>query len=260
MIRNLLIISGAGLVLAIVGIGGSLAMGGADLARNSWTWAIDDNSRGGFNIHRTVEAEVQPMATRTLDWADTQRLTVSLPGKVTYVQTDAAPGITLTGPQDLIDRITFQNGQLLMTERAANDTAYVRIGRDGITGWSDSETLRITINANSVQSFELQGNTDLEVRGYDKPSLELVLTGGSDIEMQGRTQTLKVDASGHSRAELDDLLTTDATITTTGNAGVKTSANGMVVVDGSGDSAVRLTRRPAELRQTLSGDAEVRQD
>lgn len=259
MIRNLLIISGAGLVLAIVGIGGSLAMGGADLARNSWTWVIDDNDRGGINIRRTEQDDIA-VATRAIDWVDTARLTVSLPGNVTYVQTDAAPGITLTGPQDLLDRITFQNGQLLMTERAGNDTAYVRIGRDGIAGWSDREKLKITINANSVQAFELQGSTNLEVRGYDKPSLDLVLTGGSDIEIQGRTQTLKVDASGHSSAELDDLLTTDATITTTGNAGVKTSANGMVVVDGSGNSAVRLTRRPVELRQTLSGDAEVRQD
>lgn len=260
MIRNLLIISGAGLVLAIVGIGGSLAMGGADLARNSWTWVIDDNSRGGINIRRTEQDADIAIATRSIEWADTQRLTISLPGNVTYVQTDAAPGITLSGPQDLLDRITFQNGQLLMTERPRTETAYVRIGREGISGWSDREKLTITINANSVQAFELQGNTDLEVRGYDKPSLDLVLTGGSDIEIQGRTQTLKVDASGHSSAELDDLLTADATITTTGSAGVKTSANGMVVVDGSGDSAVRLTRRPVELRQTLSGDAEVRQD
>ena len=48
MIRNLLIISGAGLVLAIVGIGGAFALGGADLTRHSWSWVVsekDDNFR-----------------------------------------------------------------------------------------------------------------------------------------------------------------------------------------------------------------------
>ena len=46
MIRNLLIISGAGLILAIVGIGGAFAVGGRDLARHDWTWVVTDDNAG----------------------------------------------------------------------------------------------------------------------------------------------------------------------------------------------------------------------
>ena len=46
MIRNLLIISGAGLVLAIVGIGGAFAVGGRDLIRHERTWVITDDEAG----------------------------------------------------------------------------------------------------------------------------------------------------------------------------------------------------------------------
>ena len=66
-----------------------------------------------------------------------------------------------------------------------------------------------------------------------------------------------VDASGYNSVKLDELLTRDATIRVSGDASVRTSADGKVEIDGSGDTRVRLTRQPAELRQTLSGEAEV---
>jgi len=261
MIRNLFIISGVGLVLAVVGIGGSLSLGGADLARNSWVWAIKDNDRGGVNITRTVgDGEGAVRGTRQIGWDGTERLAISLPGDVLYIQDGSAPGITLTGPQELIDRVTFANGQLVLASRGDNNTAYVGIGKNGISGWRDSDQLKVTINAASVKTFELQGSTDLEVRAYDQPSLDLLLTGSADIEVQGRTNTVTVDASGSSSAELDELVGTDANIRASGNAGVKTAANGVVVIDGSGNARIRLTRNVTELRQTLTGNAEVRQD
>lgn len=261
MIRNLLIISGVGLVLAVVGIGGSLSLGGADLARHSWVWAIKDDDHGGINITRTVnDGEVAPQSTRQIAWDGTERLGISLPGDVLYIQNGNAPGISLTGPQELIDRVTFANGQLVLASRSNDNTAYVGIGKNGISGWNDSDQLKITINAASVKTFELQGSTDLEVRAYNQPTLNVLLTGSADIEVQGRTETLTVDASGSSSAELDELVGTDANIRVSGNADVTTAANGVVIVDGSGNGSVRLMRNVAELRQTLSGNAEVSQD
>ena len=261
MIRNLLIISGVGLVLAIVGIGGSLSLGGADLARHSWVWAIKDDNRGGVKITRSIDIDSDAiLETRQIAWDSAERLTVSLPGDVLYIQSDTAPGISITGPKDLIERVPYTNGQLLMTSTRDNNTAYVGIGKNGITGWSDTDQLKVTINAASVKTFELQGNTDLEVRAYSKPSMDILLTGNADIEVQGRTEKLTVDASGNTSAELDELIGPDATIRVSGNAGVKTAANGTVVIDGSGNGRVRLTRTASDLRQTLSGEAEVRQD
>lgn len=261
MIRNLLIISGVGLVLAIVGIGGSLSLGGADLARHSWVWAIKDDDRGGMKISRSIDIDADVLLdTRQIAWDDAERLTISMPGEILYVQDGSAPGISITGPKDLIERVTYTNGQLLLASRDNGNTAYVGIGKNGIQGWSDNDQLKVVINATSVKTFELQGNTDLEVRAYNQPSMDLLLTGNADIEVQGRTDKLAVDASGNTSAELDELIGPDATINVSGNAGVKTAANGSVVIDGSGNGRVRLTRVTTELRQTLSGEAEVRQD
>lgn len=96
MIRNLLIISGAGLVLAIVGIGGAFAVGGRDLARHDWIWVITDDEAGdsGFTVER---GQVSPDATRTLEWTGDERLAINIPADVVYDQQAETPGITVTG-------------------------------------------------------------------------------------------------------------------------------------------------------------------
>lgn len=258
MIRNLLIISGVGLVLATAGIGASLAMGGADLARHSWVWIIQDNDKGGLNIRRTQDEAIVENITRQMAWDGTERLSISLPGEVLYVQDATAPGMTITGPKSLVERVTFVNGQLMLNTTDESGTAYVGFGKNGIRGWSDS--VKVTINAASAKAFELKGNSELQVRGYDQPTLDLLLTGSSEVEVMGRANAITLDASGNSSAELDELIGSDAIIRASGNANVKTAANGTVSIDASGNADVRLTRNVSSLRQTLSGEAEVRMD
>lgn len=257
MIRNLLIISGVSLLVGVVGVAGSMAVGGADLARHSWTWVISDDDNGSLDIRRTEAPET---ITRTIAWVDTEQLTLSLPGKVVYIQDASAPAISVTGPASMVERVTFTDGQLLLASNGERDTAYVRWTANGLNGWSEDDALKVTINAASVKAFNVQGSTDLEVRAYNQDSLSLVMTGNADVKVQGRTNTLSIDGSGSSSAELDELLGRDATIKLSGNADVETAADGVVVIDASGSASVELTRRPSELRQSLSGDADVHQN
>lgn len=261
MIRNLLVISGASLVLAIVGIGGAFALGGADLARHSWTWIIDDDNTGSLNIRRTIDGDpVRHDATRDIAWTAQDKLSIRLPADVRYIQTNEAPGISIKGAQEMIDLISFHDGKLVMAEARSNDTAYVTLNRNGLNGWSSSDNLQVTIRAPSVKSFELSGVTDLEIVGYDQPSLDLLLTGSAEVEVQGRTNKVSVDTSGNATAELDELIGEDAIIRTSGSSGVKSAANGRVQIESSGSSRVRLTRNPQQISQNLSGTATVRQD
>jgi hypothetical protein len=260
MIRNLLIVSGAGLVLAIVGIGGSMAVGGADLARHTYTWALDDDDNG-IRFQRTTNGELkQTMINRQVAWDNREALAIRVPGDVLYVQTSENPGISITGPQQLVDRVTYDSGRILISDYDRDRKAYVSWGPSGIRGWNTSEGLKIVVRAPSVKSFNLQGETDLEVQGYEHPTLDLVLTGNSDVEVYGRAEKVSVDASGNASAYLQEVISTDANINVSGNADVKTAANGKVVINGSGTSVVRMTRRAAEVQQTLSGEAEVDQD
>lgn len=260
MIRNLLIISGAGLVLAIVGIGGSMAVGGADLARHTYTWALDDNDNG-VRFQRTTAAEVkETMISRQIAWDNREALAIRVPGDVLYVQTSENPGITITGPSQMVERVSYDNGRILISDYERDGKAYVSWGPNGIHGWNTSEGLKIVVRAPSVKAFDLQGQADVKVQGYNQPTLDLTLTGNSDFEIFGRAEQVTVDASGNSSAYLDELIGSDAIINISGNADVKTAANGKVRIDASGTSKVRMTRRASEVQQTLSGEAEVEQD
>jgi hypothetical protein len=259
MIRNLLIISGAGLILAIVGIGGAFAVGGRDLARHDWTWVITDDGAGddSFRIER---GQVSPETTRAIAWTGDERLMLNLPADVVYDQQADAPGITVMGADTVVNRVRFANGRLTLDEAPRGDRSYVRWTRTGIRGWSETDALKIVIKAPSVKAFDLSGPTELKIRGYDQKTLDLTLTGASDVKVQGRAETVTVDVSGAGDARLDELIVDDAVVRVSGSGDVRVGPTGKAEVDVSGSGEVRLTRRPGELRQSVSGSGEVSQD
>lgn len=259
MIRNLFIISAAGLVLAIVGIGGAFAVGGRDLARHDWTWVITDDEAGDDSV-RIERGQVSPETTRTIAWVDGQRLAIDLPADVVYDQQAETPGITITGAETVVNRVRFSNGRLTMDEGPRGDRSYVRWTRTGIHGWSETDALKIVIKAPSVTSFDLSGPTELKIRGYDQPTLNLTLTGASDVKVQGRTETVTLDVSGAGDARLDELIVNDATVRVSGSGDARVGPTGKadVAVTGSGD--VRLTRRPSQLNMDIRGSGDVTQD
>ena len=259
MIRNLLIISGAGLILAIVGIGGAFAVGGRDLARHDWTWVITDDEAGdsGFTVER---GQVSPDTTRTIEWTGGDRLAINIPADVVYDQQADTPSITVSGAQSVVERVRFSNGRLTLDEAPRGDRSYVRWTRTGIRGWSETDALKIIIKAPSVKTFDLSGPTELKIRGYDQPSLDLTLTGSSDVRVQGRTDAVTVDVSGAGDARMDELIVDDAKVRVSGSGEVRVGPSGKAEVDVSGSGEVRLTRRPAELRQSVSGSGEVTED
>lgn len=258
MIRNLLIISGAGLVLAIVGIGGAFAVGGRDLIRHERTWVFTEGETGdGFTIERGA---VSPAVTRTIAWTGDQRLAIDLPADVTYDQDASAPGITISGPKTVVDRVRFANGRLTMDDAPQGNRGYIRWTHTGIQGWSETEALKIVIRAPSVKAFDLSGPAELTIRAYDQPTLDLTLSGSSDVKAQGKTGAVTLDISGSGNAELEDLFVTDAKLRVSGSGDAEVGPTGKAEVDVSGSGSVRLTRRPAQLRQEVSGSGDVTQD
>ncbi|KAK0330256.1 hypothetical protein LTR94_033555, partial [Friedmanniomyces endolithicus] len=102
-------------------------------------------------------------------------------------------------------------------EAPRGDRSYVRWTRTGIRGWSETDALKIIIKAPSVKTFDLSGPTELKIRGYDQPSLDLTLTGSSDVRVQGRTDAVTVDVSGAGDARMDELIVDDAKVRVSGS-------------------------------------------
>ncbi|OGN43152.1 MAG: hypothetical protein A2623_11590 [Caulobacterales bacterium RIFCSPHIGHO2_01_FULL_70_19] len=258
MIRNLLIITGVGLLLAVVGIGGALALGGRDLARHEWTWVVTDD-RAGDSDFRFQRGRVGPDVTRTLAWDGGERLSVDMPAEVTFVQGDEA-GVHITGPQTVVGRVRLEDGRLTLDDDEDVERGYIRWNANGIRVWSETEALRVTVTAPDVRAFELVGSGDLSIRDYDQPAMELTLHGSGDIDARGRTDLLGLTVNGSGDVDLDQLIATDAVITVRGSGDVIAGPTGAVRVDVGGSGDVTLTRRPDRLNQTVDGPGDVEID
>lgn len=259
MIKTLFIIAGAGIVLATGSLVGAAALAGGDLRHNDWTWSLVDNDVGGDNFQMRRGAG-EPDVTRTLTWAGGERLQIEVPGDVVYVQ-GSTPGVVVTGPRDLTGRIRIVGDRLTLDDNGeGNEHGYIRWSGDGFQVWSAGDRIKVTVTAPAVSSFDLVGSADLEIRDYDQPRLNLILSGSGDVTGSGATRTVWIDVSGSGDVDLAALNTVDADVQLSGSGDVRVGPTGKAVVDVSGSGDVDLTRRPAELSRTLSGSGDIDQN
>jgi hypothetical protein len=249
MIRTLLIITGAGLVLCVAALSGAAAIGGNDLARNGWEWTFHDGDRSEtITIER---GDNSPSVTRNLAWTGGDTLAIDIPGDVTYVQGDT-PSVVITGRKSLVDRVNLIDGRLTWDEDDDEDHV--------VLGWSNNSRLRVVVTAPSVKRFDLQGSADLSIRGYDQPTFDLNVSGSGDVDAAGETQTATIDTTGSGDSDLSALQLTDANIDTSGSGDLRVGPTGTARIDISGSGDVDLTRRAANLTQSVSGSGDIDQN
>ena len=255
MIKTLFIIAGAGLVLSAGSLAGAAALGGADLRHNDWTWSLDENDVGGDNF-RMQRGRGEPDVTRNLTWAGGDRLQIEVPGDVVYVQ-GANPGVVVTGPKDLADRIRIAGDRLTLDDDDRSEHGYIRWSGDGFQVWSADDRLKITVTAPAVTSFDVVSSSDLTIRDYDQPRLNLILSGSGDVTASGSARAVQIDVSGSGDVDLAALTTVDADVQVSGSGDVRVGPTGKASVDISGSGDVDLTRRAAEVSRKLSGSGDI---
>lgn len=260
MIRNLLVITGVGFVLALAGIGGAVALVGNDVQRHDWTWVVTDDASGDSNF-RFERGQADPEISRTLAWTGGDSLSVQTPGEVIYRQGDQA-GVTVSGPKGLVERVRVQDGRLTLTgyDEDEEQRGYIRWNRNGIRAWSATEALRIVVTAPSVTSFEMGDYGELSIRDYDQPALNLTLNGGGDVSARGQTDKLSLTLNGWGDALLDRLVVTDAEVKLAGHGDARVGPTGRADIEISGHGDVTLTRAPAQVEQSITGWGDVERD
>jgi hypothetical protein len=248
MIRTLLIIAGAALVLCVATLSGAAAIGGNDLARNGWEWTFHEDGED-HTVH-FQRGDETPAVTRNIAWTGGDRLEIDIPGDVTYVQGDT-PSVVITGPKSRVDRVSLAAGRLGFSDQEEDRV---------VVGWGRNARLRVVVTAPSVRSFELSSSADLSIRDYNQPSLAVRVSGSGDVDAAGQTQAVAIDLNGSGEIDLTSLRTTDATVDVNGSGDVRVGPTGSAQIDINGSGDVELTRRPANLQQSVSGSGDIIQN
>lgn len=241
MIRSLFIIAAAGLVLTIVCLGGAAALGGREVARDGWRISGDGWSLVQGDFH--WDSSEETLVSREIVWEGGDALTFDLSARVIYAQGDE-PSITVSGPEEIVDRITFEDGRFDLENDGARRGRHTRP--------------RITVVAPAVTRFVLNGSQQLEIRDYDQPVLDIALSGSGDVEGYGRADRLNVRVDGSGDVDLAGLRVSEAAIEINGSGDVEAAPAQAadVVIRGSGD--VSFATRPVRVTSEISGSGRVR--
>ena len=116
---------------------------------------------------------------------------------------------------------------------------------------------KVHVPAINFEALTLSGSSDLEWDGCVVDKLAVVVSGGSDCEVAGHCNTLVVEASGGSDADLEDLLACDVTVEASGGSDVSVHATRTISVVASGGSDVYISGTPQISDWSVSGGADV---
>ena len=116
---------------------------------------------------------------------------------------------------------------------------------------------KVYVPAFNFEALTLSGGSDLEWDGCVVDKLAVVVSGGSDCEVAGHCNTLVVEASGGSDADLEDLLACDVTVEASGGSDVSVHATRTISVVASGGADVYISGTPQISDWSVSGGADV---
>lgn len=259
MIRKLFLFAGVSFVISIGCIAASAALISQDVNTHGWNMSVlEDGDHVRFKKGDFAKADLP--VTKTLAWTGGDSLSVDVPADVVYTQGPTA-GITLTGPQALLDRLQFNDGKLTYTDGPERQhIVTLHWGQDGFDARDSDDNLKIVVTAPNVKTFALAGNGDLSLHGYDQKSLDVTLSGNGSINATGHTDALKLTISGDGDADLEGLAIKDADITINGSGDATLAATGKAQVNIAGSGDVDLTIKPTSLVSHISGSGSVNQD
>lgn len=227
MIRKLLIVAVSGAMLALIAIGGAIAIGGPDL-------------RGAFRDGHFVwdsEGYKGPVVKKELAFDATRPLEIALPVDMRFVRGDKVSMI-VEGPKDAIDALVYEDGRLDLR---------------GPHAGGPNHGIKLRITAPVLPALDISGPANIEIEDLRQPEFNLSMAGAGNIEANGKVDRLAIDASGAGNVDLSKLEAGDAEVAIAGLGNADINAGGKVEVAIAGAGNVTLHRKPRELDSDIAG-------
>ena len=245
MIRTLFIISGAGLLLAIICIGGAFAIGGRDIATRGWSnygpfWNFvwDGNHWDGNWDRQWGGAQI----TREVPWSGDDEIVIGHRGEVHYKQGLAAK-VEVTGPSDLVNRLQMTNGRLRL---------------DGAQPLDGRARLDVTITAPRVERFSIVGAARLTIDDYDQDQMRVEIRGSGDITAHGKARRVDVEIMGSGDADVGGIDAEEVNVDIKGSGGATIAPTQRARIDVKGSGDVTMLTNPPDVDTDIKGSGDIR--
>ena len=248
MIRVLFLTTAAGIGVCILCLSIAMAIGGSDMVR-SGGWRL------GPHVHVDLDGRHHhgddnddddtlggPTTSRDLAWDGSTRLEIEAPADVVYTQAPGPAKITVTGPRGAVDKVSVSHGSI------------------DYDGSDDGPRLQIVMTAPDIESFNLDGDTRLTVKSYDRDRLKLEMDGSADATVAGKARNVDASLSGSGKADLGQLIANDAHVEISGSGVASLSPKDSADIEITGSGDVTLYGHPARVHSEVTGSGEVRSE
>lgn len=193
-----------------------------------------------------------PLEVRKIAWTGSDRLQLAGLAEVTFIQ-GPSPEIILSGPSAVLDRVKIHGGKIEVDGRCSRTVAMPRAG-DCV----DGADVKIQVTGPATTRFDLSGASRLAILGYDQPKLDMALSGLATAEVEGRTDQVKLDASGGGEADLSRMVVKTASINLSGLGRARIGPSEKARIDISGGGELDLLSHPATLKSRVTGKGHIR--
>jgi hypothetical protein len=236
MIRTLSIVAVSGLVLAAACFAGAFALGARDFGVHGWgpIWRFD---RSDHYSHLWNG----PETTRQIPWSGDHTLEFAQGGEIHFTQ-GAERKMVVTGPADLVKRLSMQGGRLFLAEGP-------------FSPWGGG--LKIEVTAPDVDTFKVLGSSNLAIAGYDQDKLEVEIDGDGDVTTTGKAREVDLTIRGAGDVDAGRLAADQAHVRILGSGDATIAPSSAADIDIAGSGDVTLKTNPPRLETNIMGSGDV---
>ena len=145
----------------------------------------------GMALAQEMRPTVDRPGHREFTWAG-DRLGVSGSMRVN-VRRDGAPRVVVTGPRELVERVTLRDGRMGM------ENSYNSWWRN----WGPNDRIEVEISGAALNEVSVSGSGTVRLGTLRQSALEVHISGSGSIYADGQVTRLDADVSGSGSARLD---------------------------------------------------------
>lgn len=123
---------------------------------------------------------------------------------------------------------------------------------------SPSAKMNVKISMPSIEGLDLSGASDGKITNVHADSLELKVSGASEVSISGETKNLEADASGASEINAENLKVEDGKIEASGASSATVSVANNLEAEASGASKISYAGEPKNIKQNASGASSIK--
>lgn len=191
-----------------------------------------------------------PMVTENRDVGSFDSIAVRGAARI-VVRVGTTQSVTVEGPEKSVKSLSTE---------VDGDTLYIRSSRKDFVFTSSGSRLVVNVTLPALDELRLEGSNDARLSGFNGGKSRIEIEGAANVEARGRLDELTVHMQGAGRANLRELIASEAKVTVDGVGTVHVNSTDSLDATMNGVGAILYSGTPREVNTSMNGVGTISKD